>query len=262
MPSQSPASAAIPRLARPPQVPAVYSGRPSTGAVPQPPLQQQVPQLTQQQLQQWHAQQLKAYQQRLLEQQMFAQQNLTSPQVPFGAAPQYDREDIPSTALPFCVSASDAHHSLSAQEMLMQRMLYQQMYDAALAEQQQQQHIKATVSAGAINLIQQQAIDGSVQSAGSSSCQFVTPEADHAMRRASEGQVCTTSTTCEMSSVQNVGSASHSVTSSVQSQSADAVPASTVTYAGDTSPTPSRDETFKVPSLRDHVRYYQMLEYY
>ena len=255
MPSQSPASTVIPRLARPPQVSSSLSGRPSTGAVPQSQLQQQAAQLSQQQLQQWHAQQLKAYQQRLMEQQILAQQNFTSQQMVFGAAPHYDRDDVPATALPFVVPASDMHHSLNAQEMLMQQMLYQQMYEAALAKQQQQ-HMKSTVSAGAINLIQHQAGDCVIQPVSSGSVEVGTPEVDQmiALRRASEGQVCPTSTACLASSVENDASASHTVTSA-PALSTDFIPASAVTYTTDNSPSHCHDETFKVPLPPDHVCY-------
>jgi len=251
MPSQSPANTAIPRLARPPQVSSSLSGRPLTGAVPQAQLQQQAAQLSQQSLQQWHAQQLKAYQQQLMEQQILAQQNFTGQQMAFGAVPQYDREDVPATALPFVVPASDVHDSQNSQEMLMQQMLYQQMYEAALAKQQ---HMKSTVSAGAINLIQHQAGDCAIQTASSGSVEVGTPEPDQmtAIRRASEGQVCTTSTACLVSSVENVDSASHAVTSA-PALSTDIVPASAVTYTTDNTPSQCHDETFKVPLPPDHV---------
>ena len=248
VPSPSPASTAIPRLAGPPQVPSFTSARPLTGSVPQPQLQQHPAQLSQQQLQQLHAQQRKAYQQQLLEQQIFAQQNFRSQQMAFNVTPQ-DVSALSSTALPVCVPTSDVQ---SAQEMLKQQMLYQQMYEAALAQQnqQQQQHMKSTVSAGAINLIQHQASDGTVPPASGGSCEFLTAEADQmsAIRRASEGQVCVTA------SVASVDSASHSVTSA-QSQSTDVIPTSSLTCTGDKSPSQCHDETFKVPFPPDHVRY-------
>jgi len=254
MPSQSPAVTAIPRLARPPQVQPSTSGRPLPASMPQP--QQHTAQLSQQQLPQWHAQQLKAYQQRMLEQQLAAQQNICNQQAAFSAAPHYDREEVPalssSAAVPFCVPSLDAHHSQNAQESFMQQVLYQQMYEAALAQQMQQQHMKATVSAGAINLIQQQASDGTVQPASCGSRQGGTPEADQmtAARRASEGQVYTSSATCQMSIADDVDSVT-----SAQSQSTDVVPASAPTFTGAASPSQCRDETFKVPFPPDHVRY-------
>jgi len=246
MPSQSPANTAIPRLARPPQVSSSVSGRPLTGAVLQAQLQQQATQLSQQQLQQWQAQQLKAYQQQLMEQQILAQQNFTGQQVTFSAVPQYDRDDVPATAVPFFVPVSDVHHSQNTQEMLMQ-----QMYEAALAKQ----HMKSTVSAGAINLIQHQAGDCAIPPASSGSIDIGTPEPDQmtAIRRASEGQVCTTSTVCLVSSVENVDSASHAVTSAPALSTDFVPPASADTYTTDNSPSQCHDETFKVPLPPDHV---------
>ena len=244
--SQSPAVTAIPQPS--PQVEPCIRGRPVTGAQ----LQQQAAQLTQQQLQQWHAQQLKAYQQRQLEQQIFVQQqNYMSQQLALSAAPQYEYEELPvmsSTALPFYVPASDVHQALNTQEMLMQQMLQLQMYEAALAQQQQQ--MKATVSAGAINLIEHQSNDGSVAPASSSSCQLVMSSADEltAIRRASEGQVCTTNT------VYIVPSVASQTAMSTQSQSTDVIPAPTVTCTVDSS-SQSRLETFKVPLPPDRVRF-------
>ena len=264
MPSQSPASAAIPRLVRPPQVPSFTPGRP--GAVPQPQLQQQAPQLSQQQLQQWYAQQLKAQQQRQLEQQIYMQQqNYTSQQPALSGASQHECEEVPSlssTALPFSGTASDAHQLPYAQEMLMQQLLQQQLYEAAVIQQQQQQ-MKATVSAGAINLIQNQASDGIIPPASTGSAQFVAPEADQlsSLRRASEGQVCTTSTSASVaSSVQTADCASRTATST-ESQSTDIIPPVAVTSTVDISSSQCRDETFKVPFLSDHVRYY-IFEYF
>jgi len=257
MPTQSPASTAIPRLVRPPQVLPFTPGRPSTGAVPQQQLQQQTPQLSQQQLQQWYAQQLKAYQQRQLEQQIFAQQQnyMSQHQQPaFSAAPQYERDEGPAVTGPFYVLPSDTHHALNAQEMLMQQMLQQQMYEAALAQQQQQ--MKATVSAGAINLIQHQTTDSADPPPSSAGDQSVLPEADQltAIRRASEGQMCTTSTTCAVSSVPDIDSASQCVTS-MQSQSGDSIPPAAVTTAVDISSSQCHDDTFKVPFPPDDVCY-------
>lgn len=217
-------------------------------------LQPHVAQLSQQQLQYLHAQQVKAYQQQLLEQQMFAQQSYTSHPAAFSVAPQYDREELPASALPFGVPAPDTHHQQNAQEMLMQQMLYQQMYEAAVAQQQQQQQMKSTVSAGAINLIQHQASESSIQQAGIDDSQFRTLDADHlsAMRRASEGQVYVSGAASVKSNAEPVDSASHSVTST-QPQSTDVILASAATYTADNPPSQSHDETFKVPSVPDHV---------
>ena len=246
---------AIPRLARPQQVLPSTSVRPSAGPAPQ--LQQQANQLSQQQLQHWHSQQMKAYQQRMLEQQMFAQQSFTSQPAAFTVAPQYDREELPasSTALPFSMPAPDTYHPQNVQEMLMQQLLYQQMYEAAVAQQQQQQQMKSTVSAGAINLMQHHASENSVQQAGIDSSQFRTLEADQlsAMRRASEGQVYTSSASCVVTNAEPVDSDSHTV-ASAQPLSTDAIPASAVTHTADNPPSQNQDETFKVPFPPDHVR--------
>jgi len=266
MPSQSPASTAIPRLVRPPQMPPFTPGRP--GAVPQPQLQQQAPQLSQQQLQQWYAQQLKAQQQRQLEQQIYMQQqqqNYMSQQPALSGSTQYECEEVPSlssTALPFGGTASDGHQLPYAQEMLMQQILQQQLYEAAVIQQQQQQ-MKATVSAGAINLIQNQAGDSIIPPASTGSCQFVTPEADQlsSIRRASEGQVCTTSTSTSVASNVHTADCSSHTATSTQSQSGDVIPPVSVTCTVDISSSQCNDETFKVPFLPDHVCYY-VFEYF
>jgi len=145
----------------------------------------------------------------------------------------------------------------------MQQVLQQQLYEAAIIQQQQQQQMKATVSAGAINLIQNQTSDGIIPPTSTGSGQFVAPEADQlsSVGRASEGQVCTTSTSTSVaSSVQTGDCASHAATST-QSQSTDVIPPVAVTCAVDISSSQSNDETFKVSFLPDHVRY-QILEYF
>jgi len=217
------------------------SARPSVGPAPQ-----QVAQLSQQQLQYLHAQYVKAHQQQQLEQQIFAQYR--SQPTALSVVSQYEHKDQPvsSTALSFSVPASDAHH---AQDILMRQVLHQQMYDAAVAQQQQQ--MKSTVSAGAINLMQQQASETSIQQPGIDSHQFRTLEADHlsAMRRASEGQVHTSIASCVVTNVEPVDS-SQSVTST---QSTDVIPTQSATYTDDDPPSRSRDETFKVPFPPDHV---------
>jgi len=259
LPTQSPAATAVPWLAGPPQVQPSASGRRLTGSMPQQQLHQQAAQLSQQQMQHWYAQQVKAQQQQMLEQQLLTQQNFSGQQPAFSAAAQYDRDDVPvlSAAPPFHAPTLDTHQPQNVQETLAQQLLQQQMYEAVSVQQQrQQQQMKATVSAGAINLIQHQAYDGAVHPVGSGSCQFGTSEADHIspLRRASEGQVYTTSATCAVSSVQSVDSGGHNVTPA-QSQSTDVIPPLAVTYTADNCPSEGRDETFKVPFPPDHVCY-------
>jgi len=246
LPSHSVANAAIPRLARPPQFQPSGSGfRPPAGPMAQSQLQQQAAELSQEQLMQWQAQQLKAYQQRLLEQQLFAQQSMAGQR----AAPHYDQEEPASYGIPV--------QDTRSQEMLMQQMLYQQMYEAALAQQQQQ--IKSTVSAGAINSVLQQAGDsnGRPQHAVVSNNQFAVTEATQlsAMRRASEGQVHTTSAmSVVVSDVESVVSAGHSIVS--HQPQPDVIPTSSAHMTHDDAPSQHHDETFKVPFPPDHVRYY------
>jgi len=243
MPSQSIASTAIPRLARPPQVALSAAGRPVIGQMTHQQLQQQAVPLSQQQLQQLQVQQRKAYQQRLLEQQIYAQQNVSSQHMPLSVT-AHDRDES-LAAPPFYVAASDINYSQNAHDVSSQQMLCQQMYEAALV--QQQQHMKSTVSAGAINLMQHPASDAASPPTSSASCQFDSSQSDQmsVIRRASEGQVYTTATTCLNSSVENV-SASHSVTSS-QSQSTDTIPSTAVPHTTDDPPFQYHVDTFKVP---------------
>jgi len=257
LPTQSPANIAVPRPARPQQVMPSTSDRAPAGAAPQ--MQQQQQQLSQQQQLHWHAQQMKAYQQRLLEQQIFAQQkSFTSQPAAFSVAP-YDRVDPPasSAALPYGVPATDAHHVQNVQEMLMQQMLYQQMYEA-----QQQQQMKSTVSAGAINLIQHQVSEtGGVQQSNINSSRFRTLEADQmsAMRRASEGQVYTGASGVRGApSAEPVDSAVHSVTCT-QPHATDVIPTSTLTSTADNPASQSHDEMFKVPLPPDNVCFYMAI---